>query len=162
MSDDIEAIWAELLLNSQRLLIGCLYRPPDDSSFFDKFDETLGKMQMTRKNLVIVGDLNADVSTANCTVTLNPMEKKLLAILNSHGCKNVISNPTRVTQLTKSTIDLAIVYNPPKVSNSGVLDLSIAKPLWRTGYLSLMMGRCQDSERRLAQRKTLLMMSPEV
>ena len=36
-------------------------------------------------------------------------------------------NPTRVTQLTKSTIDLAIVNNPAsKVSNSGVLDLSIA------------------------------------
>ena len=126
MSDDIEAIWAELLLNSQRLLIGCLYRPPDDSSFLDKFDETLGKVQMTRKNLVIVGDLNADVSNANSTTTSNPMGKKLLATLHSHRCKNVISNPTRVTQLTKSTIDLAIVNNPSKVSNSGVLDLSIA------------------------------------
>ena len=126
MSVDIEAIWAELLLNSQRLLIGCLYRPPDDSSFFDKFEETLGKVQMTRKNLVIVGDLNADVSIANSTATSNPMGKKLLAILNSHGCKNVISNPTRVTQSTKSTIDLAIVDNQLKVSNSGVLDLSIA------------------------------------
>lgn len=31
-----------------------------------------------------------------------------------------------MTQTTKSTIDLAIVNNPPKVSNSGVLDLSIA------------------------------------
>lgn len=126
MSDDIKAIWAELLLNSQRLLIGCLYRPPDDSSFLDKFDETLGKVQMTRKNLVIVGDLNADVSNANSTATSNPMGKKLLTILNTHGCKNVISNPTRVTQTTKSTIDLAIVNNPPKVSNSGVLDLTIA------------------------------------
>ena len=54
------------------------------------------------------------------------MEKKFLAILNSHGCKNVISNPTRVTQSTKSTIDLAIANNPPEVSKSGVLDLSIA------------------------------------
>ena len=127
MSDDIEAIWAELLLNSQRLLIGCLYRPPDDSSFFDKFDEILGKVQMTRKNLVIVGDFNADLSNANSTATSNPMGKKLLATLYSHRCKNVISNPTRVTQSTKSIIDLAIVNNPAsKVSNSGVLDLSIA------------------------------------
>ena len=54
------------------------------------------------------------------------MGKKFLAILNSHGCKNVMSNPTRVTQSTKSTIDLAIANNPPEVSNSGVLDLSIA------------------------------------
>ena len=126
MSDDIEAIWAELLLNSQRLLIGCLYRPPDNSSFLDKLDEILGKAQTTRKNIVIVGDLNADVSYANSTTTSNPLGKKLLTILNTHGCKNVISNPTRVTKSTKSTIDLAIVNNPPKVSNSGVLDLSIA------------------------------------
>ena len=77
-----------------------------------------GKVHMTRKNLVIVGDLNDDMS--------NPMGKKLLAILNSHGCKNVYSNPTRVTGLTKSTTDHAIVNNPPKVSNSGVLDLTIA------------------------------------
>ena len=127
MSDDIEAIWAELILNSQRLLIGCLYRPPDDSSFFNKFDEILGKVQMMRKNLVIVGDFNADVSNANSTATPNPMGKKLLATLYSHRCKNVINNTTRVTQSTKSTIDLVIVNNPAfNVSNSGVLDLSIA------------------------------------
>ena len=90
MSDDIEAIWVELILNSQRLLIGCLYRPPDDSSFFNKFDEILGKVQMTRKNLVIAGDFNADVSNANSTATSNPMGKKLLATLYSHRCKNVI------------------------------------------------------------------------
>lgn len=70
ISDDIEAVWAELLLNSQRLLIGCFYRPPDDSYFIDKFDETLGKVQMTRKNLVIVGDLNADVPIANSTTAV--------------------------------------------------------------------------------------------
>ena len=40
--------------------------------------------------------------------------------------QNLISNLTRATQTTKSTIDQAIVNNPSKVSNSGVLDLSIA------------------------------------
>jgi len=34
--------------------------------------------------------------------------------------------------------------------------------VWRTGWLSFMMGQCRDSGGRLAQREPPLMMSPEV
>lgn len=126
MSDDIEAVWADLLLNSQRLLIGCVYRPPDDLSFFNKFEEKLDRIQPTRKNLVIVGDFNSDLIKVNRNEAAKPTGKKLLRILQSHGCKNLIKKPTRVTQTTKSIIDLIIVNNPSKVMTSGVLDLCIA------------------------------------
>ena len=34
---DFEAIWIEVISISQRLLVGCVYRPPDFSEFFGKF-----------------------------------------------------------------------------------------------------------------------------
>ena len=60
--EDIETLWIELLSQSQRLLIGCVYRPPEVSLFFDKFHRILEKVWMTRRN-VIAGDFNSDLLT---------------------------------------------------------------------------------------------------
>ena len=126
MSDKIEAIWAELLLNSQRLLIGCIYRPPDDLSFFNNFEITLDKIRLTRKNFLITGDLNSDLLNKSKPDEMKTSGKKLIKILRSNSCTNLITKPTRVTESTKSIIDLIIVNSCSKVKSSGVLDLSIA------------------------------------
>ena len=76
MSDDIEAIWTELLLNSQRLFLGCAYRPPDDLLLFNKCEEKLDGIQTTRKNLVIVGDFNSDLFKVNRNEAANPLERR--------------------------------------------------------------------------------------
>ena len=34
---DIEATWLEVKIRSQRLLVGCIYRPPDFGGFYDIF-----------------------------------------------------------------------------------------------------------------------------
>ena len=59
---NIEAIWIEIISHSQRLLIGAVYRHPKDVKFFDKFRNTLEKIWMKRKHLVILGDLNSDLN----------------------------------------------------------------------------------------------------
>ena len=37
---NMEAIWIEIISYSQRLLIGAVYRHPEDVKFFDKFRNT--------------------------------------------------------------------------------------------------------------------------
>ena len=51
---------------------------------------------------------------------------KFLNILKTFSYKNIIKTPTRVTSSTKTIIDLIIVSDTSKVSNSGVADYSIA------------------------------------
>ena len=76
MSDDIEAIWTELLLNSQRLFLGCAYRPPGDLLLFNKFEKKLDGIQTARKKFVIVGDFNSDLFKVNRNEAANPLERR--------------------------------------------------------------------------------------
>ena len=47
---DLEAIWIEVTSISQRLLVGCVYRPPGDrTDFFGKFYCVVEKMWLSRK-----------------------------------------------------------------------------------------------------------------
>ena len=36
-STNIEAVWMELAINSQKLLLACIYRPPNENSFLQHF-----------------------------------------------------------------------------------------------------------------------------
>lgn len=114
--EDIETIWIELLSHSQRLLIGCVYRPPDVSLFFDKFHRILDKVWMTRRNVVIAGDFNSDLLTPTGNGT------KLKRILQSFNFRNIIKAPTRTSEHFNTLIDLILTNNISKVSSSDVIN----------------------------------------
>ena len=115
-SENIEAIC------SQKMLIGTVYRPPDRDDFYTLFPPILEQIWQTRKNLLIIGDLNSDL-TPN---SMNDKGRRLKTILNNYNLKNMIKDPTRVTETTKSVLDLVIVNDASKVISSGVHDICIA------------------------------------
>ena len=47
--------------------------------------------------------------------------RKILNVLKTFSYKNIIKKPTRVTAFTKTIIDLIIVSDTSKLSNSGVV-----------------------------------------
>ena len=104
-NNNLGAIWIELNSHSQRLLIGCVYRAPDVSTFFDKLKQVLDKAGMTRKNVVIAGDFNSDLLNQNG----NGM--KLTCILQSFNFCNIIRKPTRTSQHSNNMIDLILTNN---------------------------------------------------
>ena len=55
---ELEAVWINVTLHSQSTLIGCLYRPPKDMTFFSSLQALLNKIWVKRKNVVLIGDLN--------------------------------------------------------------------------------------------------------
>ena len=118
--EDIEAIWIDLLSHSQRLLIGCVYRPPDVSLFFDKFHQILDKVWMTRRNVVIAGDFNSDMLSRSGNGT------KLKRIFQSFNFCNIIQAPTRTSEHSNTLFDLILTNNISKVSSSAVIDYCIA------------------------------------
>ena len=118
--EDIETIWIDLLSDSQRLLIGCVYRRPDVSLFFDKFHRILDKVWMTRRNVVIAGDFNSDMLSGPGNGT------KLKRIFQSFNFCNIIKAPTRTSEHFNTLIDLTLTNNISKVSSSDVINYCIA------------------------------------
>ncbi len=97
--------------------MGTVYRPPDQANFYELIPPILEKIWATRSNILITGDLNSDLTPDH----ENDKGTKLSIILKNFDLKNTIKRPTRVTQSTRTTIDLVIVSDTSKVKNSGVL-----------------------------------------
>ena len=116
LKTDIEAIWIDVTMKSQRLLLGCVYRPPDDYSFYNKFYSLLEHSLRNRKNVVILGDLNSDL------IAKGYEGRRLLRILGSLDLHNVIKDPTRTTVTTSTLLDLLITTDVSKIMTSGTFD----------------------------------------
>ena len=121
-SNELEALWTELKLCSQRLIVGTVYRPPDQAYFYELMPPVLEKIWATRSNIFITGDLNSDLTPDH----ENDKGRKLSIILKNFDLKNAIKRPTRVIHTIRMTIDLVTVSDISKIKNSGVLDVSIA------------------------------------
>ena len=64
----------------------------------------------------------------NSDVSSKPSENgsKLKQILRKHGLSNVIKDYTRVTETSRSTIDLSITSKKCQIKTAGVFDIGIA------------------------------------
>ena len=121
----LEAAWLNVTIRSQSFLIGCIYRPPQDSLFFNHFRNVLENIWLRRKNIILLGDFNSDMLKGS-SKTESQYRKRLKRIISSFGLKNIMSCPSRVTLTSKSLIDLIITSQPAKVKNSGAIDLGIS------------------------------------
>lgn len=83
LKSDMEAIWIDLTIRSQKVLIGCFYRAPDDYGFYNKFYNSMEGIVKKRKNVVILGDFNSDLLTRGYE------GRRLLRIHGSHDLHNV-------------------------------------------------------------------------
>ena len=54
---DIEAVWINITCNSQQFILGCIYRPPDHSQFYEILYTTLERIWMKRKNILLMEGL---------------------------------------------------------------------------------------------------------
>ena len=59
---EVEGIWLRVHVNSTSFIIVNIYRPPLDSTFFDRFYDVLEKVGIKYRNVPVVGDLNSDFS----------------------------------------------------------------------------------------------------
>ena len=67
VSTELETCWVETTVKSQKLLIGCLYRPPGTNvSFYDKLKTLIEPIWIKRKQLYASGDFNPIVGGHFC------------------------------------------------------------------------------------------------
>ena len=125
-SEVLETIWFEIILNSQRVLSCIAYRPPDQVNFYDVFDDVLCKIWQRRTNILIIGDLNSDLMKRKTSSELGLQGKRLKRTMDKYGLRNVISDPTRITEKTETLIDIIITSEESKIVKAGRIDPGIS------------------------------------
>jgi exonuclease III len=83
MVNNIEALWLEITITSQRLLIGNVYRPPDKNEFYNEFNRILEQLWLKRNNMLIMGDFNSDLLKTNKDKSQHG--RKLQRIIKTYG-----------------------------------------------------------------------------
>ena len=96
-----EDLWLELIVKSEKLLVGCIYRPPNDKKFFQQFRMVLENIGH-RANILILGDFNVDLSK------VYSISNDFKHMLHAMNLTNIIKKDTRITDKSKTLIDLAL------------------------------------------------------
>ncbi len=119
---ELEMVCIELSLPyNKSLLISTWYRPPNcHMNIFDYWASFLAKYDNEDKELILIGDLNCDVSK---TIP-NPHTLQFLCSL----CQidQLIKESTRLTPKSATLIDLILTNRPENISRSGVIHLGIS------------------------------------
>ena len=85
-SDHIEATWLEIILpKTKPIIIGTVYRPPDQTNFLYHFESVLGNIRSDAE-MIMLGDFNINFKDKN-----NGLLKKYSEVLNMFGLKQLIN-----------------------------------------------------------------------
>lgn len=92
--------------------------------FYESLDKQLRSVAKRSKNSLVMGDLNTDLSPRG---TCNTLGESLQRVLNRNGLVNVIKDIKdyrRITECTKSLIDLSItsIKSKVKLCDTGIAD----------------------------------------
>ena len=108
--------------NSRSFIISSIYRPPSAPvEIFSKIEKLIDLMDNKSKEVYILGDLNCNMFERTLFST-----RKLIEILELYLMYQLINNPTRVTEFTKSLLDICITSYPENIIYPGVLHLGIS------------------------------------
>ena len=104
-SSEIENIFLDILdPKTKPILIGILYRPPDQSGFLDKLSTAISKTScFDNQEVYILGDLNINLIN-NLKHTPNEI-KQYQEFCSLQGLKQLITSRTRVTENSSSLLD---------------------------------------------------------
>lgn len=109
--------------HSDPFLITTWYRPPKSPvELFDKFEEILIKLDSSNKEYYILGDLNCDLISSK----IGFHTTKLVNLLDNYQLMQLIEQPTRVTETTKTLIDLFITNSKENLTKWGTITTSIS------------------------------------
>lgn len=100
---DIEQLWVAIKLTHITVSVGVAYKPPkfDYRTFVDAFEESLSDHGSSSDIVICCGDINIDLLKPDETDTVY-----LRDMLDSLDLKQIIDKPTRITENSRSLVDL--------------------------------------------------------
>ena len=114
-----------LLPKTKPILIGILYRPPDQSKFPDKQPTAISETDnFDDQEVYILGDLNINLIN-NQKHTPNGI-KHYKEFCSLNGLKQLLTLPTRITKNLMSLLDHVLKNSADRVSQFGVVDTGLS------------------------------------
>ena len=119
----LEALWVEINLNNNKILIGVFYRPPNSGVLYQNLIEDSINLAIDTgiKNIIITGDFNYNMLVPNT-------ERKVKDMCLQFSLTQLITEPTNYTEISNSLIDLILVNNHSSVVDSGVANPFLDQP----------------------------------
>lgn len=117
--EGVEETWVQVQCRKlPSFIIGVIYRHPNSSfETFRYVSDVFHKALSKGKTLFILGDLNDDLLGGY---------GKLSEIINNHGLNQVIDGPTRVTERSKTLLDVLITNNDSIIMTHDVFKAHIS------------------------------------
>lgn len=120
-NEELELLACDILLpKTKPILIGVVYRPPKDNAFYQKLEIQLANC--FQQECILLGDFNTNVNSQNT----NSLIRSLDRFMKKFSFKQMIKEFTRITGTSATTIDLILVNDVEKISNSGVIPCSFS------------------------------------
>ena len=127
MEDNFECLWIEINRRfCKPMAVGVVCRPGylNIEDFVKALTRILDNTDLDKVETIILGDFYVDYSAKEKSLTLQVGR----ICTFSFNLTQIISRPTRVTETSKSTIDLLLVNNNHKIVQCDVLNSSISDP----------------------------------
>ena len=92
-------------------MVAATYKPPNvkEANFFESLSNSFAKIDLDKNGFVLMGDLNIDQLGKGSASRL----VKLFAVINY--MKQLINEPTRITEYSKTLIDLIFTNKERKI-----------------------------------------------
>ena len=117
-------LWLKIQIrNWKSFLICTTYKPPNvnPNCLDTDFSETLIEALSLNKPVYILGDLNCNMLDGN-----DPACQSLTKFCSSFNISQLIKQPTRVTENSKTLIDVFLTSTPNLVAETKVIPVSIS------------------------------------
>eukprot|EP00112_Aurelia_sp_Birch-Aquarium-sp1_P026369 Seg932.4 transcript_id=Seg932.4/GoldUCD/mRNA.D3Y31 product="hypothetical protein" protein_id=Seg932.4/GoldUCD/D3Y31 len=124
-SNDLECVWIEIIFpKTKGFLVGVIYKPPDSSkhlteNFEEKLNEMLATVMAENKECILLGDMN-------CNYLERSEHKEIKSIISNNGLKQLIKSPTRITNTSKTLIDVIYSNDPEKINSIKVIPADVS------------------------------------
>ena len=110
----VEAVWAEVVLNKKRLLVGTFYIHPRFEDW-DLVKISIEQAILCWENTIIIRDFNENM--------LNPRQcKNIKSIMDTFSLTQLVVSPTRITETFETLIDIALVSENLSCSDRGIIE----------------------------------------
>ena len=120
---NFQQLWIKLQNKKMKTIIICvIYRPPDCplNCIQDDLGQNYVRALSMNKPIFILGDMNCNL-LKDC-----PEKRAITDLCNDLNLKQIIKEPTRITDTSQSLIDVILVSTEAVVLESGVLDSAIS------------------------------------
>ena len=125
-SSEIENIFLDILLpKTKPILIGILYRPPDQSKFLDNLSTSISQTcSFNEQEVYILGDLNINLINSQ-KHTPNGI-KRYKEFCSLHGIEQLLTLPTRITNNSSSLLDHILTNSADRILQFGIVNVGLS------------------------------------